>query len=237
MTTKVKAIVLKAIDYKEKDKLLTLFTLEQGKLVCSMRGVKAPNAKLKFAKEPFCFGEFVIENTKGNNVVTQVEIIENFFEITKDIDKFYEGCAILDVVLKLSNEQPDHALFIELIKALKCIAYENVRKYYVFDKFLIKIFKNAGYYFLSEKCSSCGYGLEDTRYFNLDIGEFVCANCKNNLCVKVSNPCFVGLRLLEKTDYDNLKNLRLGGEGEIEIYNLLDKNFEWRFGKRFVQIV
>lgn len=237
MTTKVKAIVLKAIDYKEKDKLLTLFTLEQGKLVCSMRGVKAPNAKLKFAKEPFCFGEFVIENTKGNNVVTQVEIIENFFEITKDIDKFYEGCAILDVVLKLSNEQPDHALFIELIKALKCIAYENVRKYYVFDKFLIKIFQNAGYYFLSEKCSSCGYSLEDTRYFNLDIGEFVCANCKNNLCIKVSNPCFVGLRLLEKTEYDNLKNLRLGGEGEIEIYNLLDKNFEWRFGKRFVQIV
>ena len=196
MTTKVKAIVLKAIDYKEKDKLLTLFTLEQGKLICSMRGVKAPNAKLKFAKETFCFGEFIIENTKGNNIVTQVEIIDNFFEITQNIDKFY-----------------------------------------VFDKFLLKIFKNFGYYFLSYKCPSCGYDLNEVRYFNLDIGEFVCTNCKTNICLKVSNACFSGLRFLEQTDYDRLKSLRLGGDAEIEIYNLLDKNFEWRFGKRFVQII
>ena len=237
MTTKVKAIVLRAIDYKDKDKLLTLFTLEQGKLTASMRGVKAPKAKLKFAKEPFCFGEYIIENTKGNNVITQVEVIENFFDITKDIDKFYEGCAILDVVSKLSNEEPNHAMFIELIKALKALCYSNIKKYYVFDKFLLKIFENMGYYFLSNKCSSCGYDLSDNRYFNLDVGEFVCEKCKNNLCVKISNACFAGLKFLAQTDYDRLPNLHLGGHAEIEVYNLLDKNFEWRFSKRFVQIV
>ena len=237
MTTKVKAIVLKAIDYKDKDKLLTLFSLEQGKIVCSMRGVKSPNAKLKFAKEPFCFGEFILENTKGNNVVTQVEIIDNFFEVTQDIDKFYEGCAILDVVFKLATEQPDYALFIELIKALKCLCYENVKKYYVFDKFMLKIFKNFGYYFLSKQCSACGYDLSDTRYFNMEVGEFVCNNCKTNLCVKISNACYAGLKYLEMTNYDRLKDLKLGGESEIEVYNLLDKNFEWRFGLRFVQII
>ena len=237
MTTKVKAIVLKAIDYKEKDKLLTLYSLEQGKMVCSMRGVKAPKAKLKFAKEPFCFGEFVIENTKGNNVVTQVEVIDNFFDITKDLDKFYEGCAILDVVNKLSTDQSDPALFIEIIKALKCLCYEKVKKYYVFDKFLLKIFENFGYYFLSQKCSSCGYDLDDDRYFNLDVGEFVCRHCKNDLCLKISNACFIGLRILSQTDYERLSSLRLGGNAEIDIYNLLDKNFEWRFNKRFCQIM
>lgn len=238
MTTKVKAVVLKATDYKEKDKLLTLFSLEQGKIVCTMRGVKSPNAKLKFAKEPFCFGEYIIENTKGNNVVTQVEVIDNFFELTQNLDKLYEGCAMLDVVNKLSAENnQDAGLFIELIKALKCLTYENVRKYYVFDKFLLKVFKNCGYYFLSNKCSSCGYDLSDRRYFNLDIGEFVCANCRTNLCMEVSTPCFSALKLLENTDYDKLKNLRLGGDAERLVYNLLDKNFEWRFGKRFCQIV
>ncbi len=237
MTTKVKAVVLKTADYKEKDKLITLFTLEQGKIFCSMRGVKSPTAKLKFAKEPFCFGEFILENTKGNNIVTQVQIIENFFEITKDIDKFYEGCAILDVVNKLSSETPDPQLFIELIKALKCLSFENPRKYYVFDKFMLNIFKNSGYYFLSQKCPVCSYPLDDNRYFNLEVGEFVCTNCKTNLCIKVSNAGYSGLKFLDRTDYSNLKNLKLGGEAEVEIYNLLDKNFEWRFNKRFVQII
>lgn len=235
MTTKVKAIVLKSIDYKEKDKLITLFTLEEGKKLCSLRGVKAPTAKLKFAKEPFCFGEFIIENTKGNNVITQVEPIDDFFDITKDIDKFYEGCAILDVVNKLSTESQDSDLFIELIKALKCLCYENPQKYYVFDKFLLKIFKNFGYYFLSDKCSSCFYPLDDARYFNLDVGEFVCSNCKNDICIKVSNSAFAGLRLLDQTDYDKLKNLHLGGGAEFEIYNLFDKNFNFRFNGKLVK--
>lgn len=236
MTTKVKAIVLKSIDYKEKDRLVTLFTLENGKMTCVMRGVKGDKAKLKFAKEPFCFGEYIIENTKGNNVVSSVEIIDNFFEITQDLDKFYEGCAILDIVSTLSNEQQDAALFIETLKALKALARENIKKYYVFDKFLIEIFKNAGYYFMSNKCSSCGYMLDESRYFNLDVGEFVCSNCKNDLCIKVSNVAFAGLRLLQQTDYDRLKNLTLAGGAEKEIYDLLDKNYEWRFGKRFISI-
>ena len=44
--TKVRAIVLGGIDYKEKDKLINLFTLEHGIVSVVFRGVKASNAKL-----------------------------------------------------------------------------------------------------------------------------------------------------------------------------------------------
>ena len=64
-STKVKALVIGGRDFKEKDKLVELFTLEQGKLTVSMKGVRGEKAKMKFAKEIFCFGEFVLENTKG----------------------------------------------------------------------------------------------------------------------------------------------------------------------------
>ena len=60
---------------------------------------------------------------------------------------------------------------------------------------------------------------------------------KNAMCIKISNACFSALRILENTEYEKLKNLHLGGNAESEVYNLLDKNFEWRFGKRFVQII
>ena len=58
--TKVKALVLSEKDSKEKDKLVTLFSLEEGKLFVYFRGVKGDKAKLKAAKELFTFGEFVI---------------------------------------------------------------------------------------------------------------------------------------------------------------------------------
>ena len=111
MSTKVKALVLGGTNVKEKDKLITLFTLENGKISASMKGVRGDKAKLKSAKEPFCFGDFIIEEGKAGYIITTVDIIDNFFELTKNIDKYYEGCAILDIVNKIAIE-PDPKLFV-----------------------------------------------------------------------------------------------------------------------------
>ena len=235
-STKVKGVVIASKDFKEKDRLITLYTLEQGKMSCMMRGVRGEKAKLKAAKEVFSFGEYIIENTKGMNIITQVEVIDSFFELTRDLDKFYEGCALVDIVGKISSEESDPRLFIELVKCLKTLCYENVHKLYVLDKFLIRVFESLGYSFITDKCSSCKAKLTGKKYFNLDIGEFVCAACKNDTCVLVSDACFGALKLLSSTDYDRLSSIKLGGDGEKECLRLLEKNFEWRMGKRFISV-
>ena len=81
---KIKAIVLSSVDYKEKDKLVTLFSLENGVVT----------ATLKFAKEPFCFGDFYI----SAKTITNVDVEDSFYDLTKDIDKFYVACAILETI-------------------------------------------------------------------------------------------------------------------------------------------
>lgn len=40
MHTTTKALVLRTVDYKESDKILTLFTQDQGKLAASARGAE-----------------------------------------------------------------------------------------------------------------------------------------------------------------------------------------------------
>ncbi len=230
--TKVKAIVLGGVNIKEKDKLITLFSLEKGKIAISMKGVRGDKAKLKSAKEIFTFGEYCIEEGKIN-IITAVDIIDNFYDLSKDIDKYYEGCAILDIVNKISINQSNPALFIELIKALKTLCYENVRKYYVFDKFMLSILKNMGYGFLSDKCSSCGTNLEH-KFFNYDVGEIVCARCQNSLCEKLSDATFSAMKMLDNIDYEKLSTVRLGGMGEVQTYNILTKNFLFRTGQNLI---
>lgn len=233
MSTKVKGIVIGGTNIKEKDKLVSIFTLEKGKIVASMKGVRGDKAKLKFAKEPFCFGEFIIEEGKFNNIITSVDIIDNFYDLTKDIEKYYEGCAILDIINKVIVE-PNAAVFIELIKALKSLCYDNLKKYYVLDKFLIFLFKEMGYAFVTDKCASCGATLGN-KYFNLEVGEIVCSACKNDaMCVSISNPCYSAIKILLNTDYEKLATIKLGGAGEVQAYNLLNKNFEWRTGYKLL---
>ena len=60
MEVKVNALVIKAVDYKDNDRILTLYSLEKGKITAGIKGVKKAGAKLKFASEPFCFAEYIL---------------------------------------------------------------------------------------------------------------------------------------------------------------------------------
>ena len=71
MIEKIKALVLRAADFKENDKLLLLYCGEYGKITASIRGVKKPGAKLKFAAEPFCFGEFMLSSRNFIRIVLE----------------------------------------------------------------------------------------------------------------------------------------------------------------------
>lgn len=231
MSIKVKAIVIGATDYKEKDKRITLFSLEKGKIYATLKSVKSPNAKLKFAKELFCFGDFFIDTP--SMIVTGVDVENNMFELTKDIDKYYIACGILDVANTVLKEGETNApLFLETLKALGAIAYDNVNDKYVLIKYLLSVFSAMGYFVALSNCSVCGEKFSGKRYLNLDFGEVVCVACKSANCIEISARAGTALKLLSETDYDKLSTLKLSKGSEDEVLNILNINFDRRFNKK-----
>lgn len=231
----VKGIVLGGINYKEKDKLLHVFTLEKGLISCKLVGVLSAKAKMKNAKEPFCFAEFNLNYKQTNQesviyTITSVNIIESFYDIVADLDKFYSGCAILEIIKKVApTESPNEPLFVESLKALKSVAFENVSPEIVLIKFLISIFEAMGYALSLDKCAVCGDNFVGKRYFNMDSGEIVCFSCRSFNWQEISNLTHACLRLIANTNYDNLHNLKLKKEGVDSALSLLKSNFENRF--------
>lgn len=122
MYFKADALCLKAVDYKEKDKLLTLISARNGKFTCLARGVRAQNAKLKLAASPLCFGEYIILS-KGN-ILTGCQVYDNFFNIWEDAGRAKAAFAILEVLEKICPEQePAAAELVRALNALKGICY------------------------------------------------------------------------------------------------------------------
>ena len=230
--TKVKALVIGAKDSKEKDKLVTLFTLEQGKLFVYFRGVKGEKAKLKEAKELFTFAEYVLEEGKYGNIVVEANIIDSFSQLRRDLDKYYEACSILDVLNKTSKES-NPFVFIQALKALKAICYEDSPKNYALIKFLILVFENSGYTLNFDTCSGCKSKLTGKKYLNVEYGEIVCANCKQLTSIEISPVVLSALKIFKQTPFEKLKSVKIGGGGEQKALNLLSENFEWRFGCKF----
>ena len=75
MEIKVNALMLRAVDYNEYDKMLTLLTAEYGKISAGIKGVRKPAAKLRFAAQPFCFAEYVLAKRGDKYTVINLSLI------------------------------------------------------------------------------------------------------------------------------------------------------------------
>lgn len=234
---KYKGIIIESKDYKEKDKLVSIYTPEKGLVKAVFRGVRGEKAKMRASKDVFTFGDFFIENTKGNNIVFQVDIIEGFYAIREDLDKYYEACSIVDVLKKVATEQPDPKLFIEVIKALKYLCFGQIKKNYVLCKYLLDIFSGAGYPMNFNKCSSCGSKITGKKFFNYDIGEILCGNCRTYMAEEIEQPVVTVLKILSSLDYDKLETVKFGEETLKTALKVLLKNFQYRFGKEIFAVV
>ena len=86
MEVKVNAIVIRAVDYKDNDRILTLYSLEKGKITAGIKGVKKAGAKLKFASEPFCFAEYILAEKNGRYTVTSASYYESFYDLRLNLN-------------------------------------------------------------------------------------------------------------------------------------------------------
>lgn len=234
MTEKIQAIVIKASDKKEKDKSILLFSIEKGKSWATLKGVKAPKAKMKIAQNPFCFGEFLLEDGRAGQIVSGFSSIETFHEISEDVDKYFEGNALLEVVncLEFSNLTEQKEVFVLLLKCLKKLCFDKVGQGLILDKFLLEIFKIQGFPVNIEKCSCCGAKIFEKVYFDYQSGELVCPSCKGFNSEELSKTTYLALKILSASDFERLSTIKLAQGSELGLLKVLVRNFEARFEKR-----
>ncbi len=117
-------ICLRAVDYGENDKIITLYLADHGKVGVTAKGCKSSKSKLKYAVSPLCFGKYSLASKK-NFVLTGCDCIDGFFSLTSDPVKYYCACAILEVADKMTLEgEYNHRLFVAMLGALDDLCYK-----------------------------------------------------------------------------------------------------------------
>lgn len=146
MEVKTDAVVLQTLDYKDDDKLLTLFSPSLGKITAGIRGVKKPKARLAFAAQPFAFCEYVLAEKSGRYTVTSAYLHESFFDLRTDVERFYAACAAAEVARTVAVENERfQGLFVGFIECLKglCLAKEDASEALI--TFLLIALHESGY--------------------------------------------------------------------------------------------
>ena len=180
MEEKLNGIVISSINYGENDKILNVFTLEEGVVCARIKGVKKAGAKLKFASEPFCFAEFMFSTSLNKRVVIGASLIDSFYQIREDIVKFYAGTTVLEFIKKFSKENiVSPELFLLAIESLKEITYKDGNEtVYHLIRFLLEGLRLVGYGLNLNVCLGCEKPLNGRIFFDSFSGGFFCEKCK-----------------------------------------------------------
>ena len=208
MEEKFNALCIRSVSYKDNDKMLTLFSLEKGIVDCILRGVKKPNAKLRFAGELFCFSEYVVAEKNGRRTVIEANEIDNFYEIRLDIDKYYAATAIIEYVRTFALKgESYYELFLNTLNGLKAIQNGAYLPQLVLVKYYMEGLKLAGYGISYSACEDCGVIIENRVFFDFNSCVFKCADCADYSCTEMRIGTYKLLSLLDKIELSNLKNM------------------------------
>lgn len=215
MESKVDALVLRTANYGESDKMITLFSLQKGKISAAAKGVRKAKAKLAFAAQPFCFAEYVLAARGERNTVVSASLTDGFYPLREDISKFYAGACVTglcDALLLdgIVNEE----LFLRAVSALKdmCAGDEAT----VLIGFFIHALALSGYGLDLSACAGCGAVLEGRVYFDAADGCFYCRDCARGAGVSEST-----IRVLKCCAGELYEPALLSREGKARAVKLL----------------
>lgn len=206
---KIKAIVIKSNDYKDKDKVVTLYSLELGLISVILKNCKGSSYKLKFAFNPFSFAEFELIKRDEIFFVKNAFLIENFFDITKDYDRYIVANNVLEIVLKTNKAlEPNQLLFINTLKVLNLLAFEDiVEDKVVLLKFMLGTIKVNGFKLNFNGCGVCSLPFANKIYLNLENGSLECGNCKSDYSILVEKDVFELLKKINSKEITDLNNI------------------------------
>ncbi len=209
MEVKLNALCVRTIDYKDNDRLLSLCTVEGGKLLAKIRSCKSPKSKLRFAASPFCFGEYILNKSpNGHYSVTGCTAYDTFGTLAEDIVKFYAGFFVLEITEKLSSEDVESTarLTVRAVECLKELCYGDspsaIRPLIDYVKDVLAL---SGYGLNTDVCAVSGLPLTGDVGFDLVSGGFVDRHYKTTDNVPFSAGAF-----------ECVKNSERGSEAEAK---------------------
>lgn len=227
----LKGIVLRYVDYRENDRILTVLTRERGLITVTARACKKKNSPAFSVCEPCIYGE-VVAYERGNMLyVSSATAIESFYPIREDYDKLVSVMQILHMTELLAyNRLPSEEIFALCYHSLSYIAYSEQMPIDIELCFAAKFLKLAGYTPVMTRCVLCGKDLRKQKelYFSKVQGGAMCDYCGAG-CRCVSATTMEALRRMTILPLEDMRNVRLPEPVRKELFGIIYDYIEYVF--------
>jgi DNA repair protein RecO (recombination protein O) len=197
------AIVLQVKDHGDSDKIVTLYTMEHGKIVLIAKGAK--RSKKRFVNKLELFSLLVIHFSPSRHSslmrLDQAELENPFPRLRANYEQYIGASLLCELVLHWTREHDsEEALFRLLVWALEglCLSGEAVNRTIIF--FHVKMLDILGYRPDLTGCIDCrGLGVPGVLYrFSPLRNGLVCSRCASRTTVNSQTLSIQTIQLLRR---------------------------------------
>jgi DNA repair protein RecO (recombination protein O) len=213
---KTEAIVLKSIKLGETSKIVTVYSRNSGIIKIIAKGSRSYKSRHWGCLEPlnYILLHYYEKPNRDLHFLSQVDIIQSFGEIRKDLNKTAFALAICEILIK--TQYPAEASFVLFKEVTDTFLAINGTKFSPTNNFLgfqLRFIDLAGFNPDLQQCLNCHRIVENEDvYFNSAAGGILCGNC-----VLHETSVFISARGLRYLNW-----LRKSSQAEISRYQIPD---------------
>jgi len=175
---RVEAIVLKHTDFGEADRLLTLYTREEGKLRALAKGARKTRSRKAGHVEPFSHVRLQLAKGKNFYIVSQAEALDTHAALAADLVRLGHASYVVESVERFSvDEDENRQLFLllrETLRRLEVQGQQDLATRY----FEIQLLDLLGFRPELHECLKCSKQIQaEDQYFSTQKGGVLCPDC------------------------------------------------------------
>jgi len=180
------AIVVRRADYRENDRMITLFSPTLGRIDALCRGCRRQKSPLMAASELFCSGEYVLYQSREHTTVVSCQVGDTYYALRNDYERLSHGMYCLELcAAAIQPAQENERLFVLLLKCLAHLCYGEAQPRRVTAVFVMGMTSLLGFRPQVGRCAKCGTPVlqgkaqEETLIaaFGPEAGGVLCPGC------------------------------------------------------------
>ena len=184
-----RGVVLREVNYKESDKILTVLTDEGGKRTVKARGCRRKGSQLAAAAQLLVYSEMTLFEYRDYYTMNEASSLEQFWGVRSDMDKLALASYFAETVETVALEgRRDPGLLSLILNSLYALDKLNKPLPLIKAAYELKLLCVAGYEPILDACAVCGKADPKEPRLSLTDGVLHCEHCRDGVGEGISMP-------------------------------------------------
>lgn len=235
-SSKLTGVVLKTLDYGESDRVVTLLTVERGKVSAFARAARASRRRFGGALEPFTLLAIEAHERRGAELLSldTVSVVQGFGAIRTDLARIACAGYACDLARELVRDSEPHAELVALlIDYLRRLDAAPARPTGL-RAFELGALRAVGFMPRLRECARCGGAVASSGPIPFDPAEggVMCDGCARALpgAIRLSASTAIALARLQSGGLATAEAEPLSREAAVEARAVLSRFIEHHLG-------